>query len=333
MITIDQLAKLANVSKSTVSKALNDRPDVSRETKEKIVNIARKYDFTPNAFGKGLKTRRTGNLGVIFYRDIVPLSTNPFYSRVLEGIEAEVAVNNLNLILNIISEEQQSELPKMVREKQIDGLILVGILNKEYVERILNVYKNTILVDPKSTTACCSQVLIDNELGAFQATEYLIRKGHTRIGFISGSLDRLSFSQRYDGYQKALKRNRLPLDARLVRTGGIESGYDHVKELLIQQKPTAIFAANDINAIYGYKAIHELNMRIPRDISVVGFDDIELARLANPPLTSVRVYKEELGSLAVRMLVKIINNELKEARTVIVPTKLVERESVRDLKS
>jgi len=293
MISIKEIAKLANVAQSTVSKALNDKPDVSPVTKRKIIEIAKQYDFVPNAFGKGLKSRTTENIGIIFCREAQPLSGNPFYSRVLEGIEAELVINNYNLVLQLIPDSQQNILPKMVRQRQVDGLILAGSFREQFIQSISSNDINVVLVDPKITINSCSQVLIDNEHGGFIATQYLIQ---------------------------------------LIRTGGLENGYEHVNSLLISEKrPTAIFAANDINAIHGYKAILDNNLKIPDDISVIGFDDIDLAKYSTPSLTTVRVYKEELGSIAVRMLLKIINRDINVPITTIVPIKLIERNSVNAL--
>ncbi len=332
MITIKEIAKLANVSQATVSKALNDRPDVSPETRQKIIDLAQKHDFVPNAFGKGLKSRATENIGVIFCREVQPLSGNPFYSRVLEGIEAEVALQNYNLVLQLIPEHQQDKLPKMVRQRQVDGLVLVGIFQDEFIKNILSNGIPCIMVDPKFMIENCCQILIDNEQGAFAATQYLIQKGHQRIGYISGDLERLSFKQRFNGYKKALTYNNIAVDNALIQTGGLEKGYQHLKNLLaLENRPTAIFAANDINAIHGYKAIQELNLKIPDDISIIGFDDIDLAKYASPALTTVRVYKEELGSIAIRTLFQMIRHEIKAPVTTIVPTKIVERESVRKI--
>jgi len=332
MITIKEIAKLADVAQSTVSKALNDRPDVSPETKRKIIEIAKQYNFVPNAFGKGLKSRTTENIGVIFCRESQPLSGNPFYSRVLEGIEAELAMNNYNLVLQLIPESQQEMLPKMVRQRQVDGLILAGIFQEQFIKNILSNNIFVVLIDPKILRNNCSQVLIDNEYGAFTATQYLIQKGHRRIGFISGDLERLSFKQRFNGYKKALEYNNIAVDKALIQTGGLEKGYDHVKSLLmLDNRPTAVFAANDINAIHGYKAIQEQNLKIPDDVSIIGFDDIDLAKYSTPSLTTVRVYKEELGSIGVRTLLQMINGESKTPVTTIVPTRLIERESVKGL--
>ena len=329
MVTIKDIARLANVSLSTASKALNDRPDVSEATRKRVKEIAEKYNFSPNAFGKGLKSKTTENIGVIFCREHQPLSGNPFYSRVLEGIESEIGMNNYNLILHLIPECNQDHLPKMVREKQVDGVILVGIFRQDFVSKIIGVELPVVLIDPKSSYENCNQVFIDNEHGAFLATQYLIKAGHRKIGFISGDLSRLSFRQRYDGFVKALKINKILLQKEYVSTGGLEQGYQHVKKLLsVKNRPTAIFSANDINALYGYKAIQDMELKVPDDISIIGFDDIDLARFASPGLTTIRVFKQELGSIGVRTLFKTIKKEIQKPVHTIVPVQLIERESV-----
>lgn len=330
-LTIKDIAKLAKVSQSTVSKALNDRPDIGPETKKSILKIAEEYNFIPNATGKALKTRLTKNIGVIFRRDDNPLR-NPFFSRVLEGIEAEIAFNHFNLVLYLMPEHEKPELPKMVREKQVDGIVLVGIKNEEFVKKLQKANVPTILIDPRSIIPDCPQVLIDNENGAFLATQHLIEHGHRKIGFISGELGIPSFMHRFNGYTKALKYYNIPVNQEFIKTGGFEAGYQWTKALLeAEEKPTAIFAAYDINALHGYKAIYDFGMKIPEDISVVGFDDIDLARMATPPLTTIRVYKEELGSVAVRHLRQMIQGESKEYATTIIPVKLIKRSSVKNI--
>lgn len=333
MSSIKEIAKIANVSPATVSKALNKRKDVGEATRLKILKIAESLDFVPSSIGRNLKNRKTENVGVIVIRESQPLSGNPFYSRVLEGIEVELAINNYNLILHLLPNDNGTTLPKMLREKQVDGVILMCVVKPDFVERLRSLKINAILIDPQINTNDFNQVHIDNEHGAFEAVQHLINSGHKRIGFISGELHRLSFAQRFKGYKKALKFHNIPFDKELVQSGGLEKGYDHVTKLLqLQNRPTAIFSANDINAIYGYKAITDLGLSVPDDVSVIGFDDIELAKMASPPLTTVRVYKEELGSIAVRMLLQKINDDLDKSMTTLVPTKLVKRESVSNKK-
>jgi len=328
MTTIKDIARIANCSLSTVSKALNGRQDVSQEMKERIIQIAKEQNFAPNAFGKGLKNQKTENIGVIFCREFQPLSLNPFYSRVLEGIEAELAINNYNLVLHLLPEVYRGELPKMIKERKVDGLILVGVLQEMFINQLKAENIPIILIDPKIATDRFCQVLIDNEHGGFLATQHLINKGHTRIAFISGDLERESFRQRFTGYYKAMNYNHLPTDEKYIKSGGLELGYDHVNALLkLNPRPTAIFAANDINAIYGYKAVKDNQLNIPEDVSIIGFDDIDLAKIATPPLTTIRVYKEEMGSIAVRKLINLIN-DVEKTMTNIVPVRLIERKSV-----
>ena len=327
-LTIDEIAELAGVSKSTVSKALNNRRDVSSSTREKILTIIQEHDFTPNSLAKSLKSKRTGNIGVIFTREKRPLSNNPFFSRVLEGIEAELALNGCNLVLKIIKENKVNKLPTMIKEQQIDGLILMGIFENQFIRGLVTQQIPAVQIDPKANLPEFSQVFIDNVHGGYLATKYLLDHGHRRIGFVSGDITRLSFQQRLTGYKKALASQNIPVDESLIRTGGFEQGYQHVKYLVENSAPTAIFVANDLNALLAYSALHEMGLKIPQDMSVIGFDNIWQTEFCLPPLTTIRVYKEELGSIGVRMLLNIINGETDKPITTIVPVRLVERKSV-----
>jgi len=330
MTKIKDIAKAANVSLSTVSKALNNRRDVSEETRNRVLEIAHELDFVPRSLSKNYYRKKTENIGVIFCREYQPLSSNPFYSRVLEGIEAELTINGYNLILHLLPEDYKGESPKMLKDHTVDGVILVGSLDREFVNQLRKLNMYVVMVDPKIDVGDFNQVLIDNEQGAFSAIQYLINKGHKKIGFISGALERLSFRQRYSGYLKALKYNNLSLRKDYVKTGGLEKKYDHMSKLInLKNRPTAVFAANDINAIYGYKAVKDHKLNIPDDISVVGFDDIDLAKMTTPPLTTIRVYKEEMGSIGVRNLLRLIQGETKQVATTIIPIRLIERESVK----
>lgn len=330
--SIKEFARLANCSISTVSKALNGKQDVSTKTRNKILALAEAYNFAPNAFGKALKNKRTENIGIVFGRTDQPLLRNPFYSRVLEGIEAELAINDFNLLLHLVPEGEKFKIPKMLKERLVDGVILVGTLKTGMIEFLQERQLPVVLIDPQIQVDGLSQVCIDNEHGGFQATQFLLDRGHTRIGFISGDRDHLSFSQRFEGYRKALHFNHIDFDADLVQFGSLEAGYTLVHKLLeLKSRPTAIFSANDINAIYGYKAVKDFHLNIPEDVSVIGFDDIDLASIASPTLTTIRVYKEEMGSIAVRMLIDAIEHASSKSVTTLVPTRLVERESVRFL--
>jgi LacI family transcriptional regulator len=331
-MNIREIARIANVSPSTVSKALNNRSDINSKTRKKIIEIAEKQNYTPNFFAKGLKTKGVDQISVVFMRENAALSENPFYSKILEGIELELTLHNISLILNIIKDDAQKLLPRIMREKGVDGLILVGSMGEQTLTRILELAIPLVFVDPKRDLPETCNILIDNEHGAFLATQHLILAGHRQIAFISGELDRASFQQRYKGYLKALNFYHIESDARLIRTGGLENGYWQVIDILKHDKPSALFAANDINALHGYKAVYEKGLTIPNDISIIGFDDIDMAHLANPPLTTIHVHKAELGSIAVRTLLKMIDDPLcKNSASTILPVRLIERRSVKKI--
>jgi LacI family transcriptional regulator len=329
MRTLKDLAQAAQCSLSTVSKALNGRPDVNEHTRQRILQLAREHQFIPQIYHGNITRRLSETIGVIFCREHQPLSVNPFYSKVLEGINSELAINNFNLMLHLLPDEDTITLPRMVLNRQIDGVILVGVMKQPFIDRLCKTKLPVVVIDPKIPLDNISQVLIDNEYGAFMATQYLINKGHRHIGFVSGDLERLSFRQRFFGYQKALLFNTIDSHDNWICTGGLEKGYEQVKTLLTSfPKPSAIFAANDINAIYGYKAIQELGYRVGHDISIIGFDDIELGTLYTPSLTTIRIFKKELGASAVRMVLKHLENPEQTPVTILIPTQLVERESV-----
>jgi len=328
MPNMEDIAEIAGVSVSTVSKAINNKSDINEQTQKKILEIAEAYNYKP----KNQQLQDTGNIGVIFCHESHPVSLNPFYSRVLEGIEGEVAINNYNLLLNFFSQKDKEKIPKILDEKNVDGLILVGVIEKQFLEMVKETNIPSVLVDPKITVSDFSEIFIDNEHGSFLATQYLIKNGHEEIGFISGELDRRSFRQRYKGYQKSLKYNNLDIKDKYIKTGGLEEGYKHTEELLqLDNPPTAIFAVNDINAIYGIKAAKKNGVQVPDDLSFIGFDDIDMAKMSTPPLTTIRVYKEEMGSIAVRQLLKALNGDVNNQTNTILPIKLIERESVKEI--
>lgn len=332
MYTIKDIAKMASCSQSTVSKALNGRQDISKKTKQKILDIAARHNFVPNNSRKYNHNHRTENIGVVFCKESQPLSGNPFYSRVLEGIEGELVLNNYNLVLNLLPENAGNGIPKMIKERKIDGLIMIGIMTDDFIQQIKNIEIPVISVDPAYEHADLNKVTIDNERGAYVATKYLIDKGHKKIAFISGVLERSSFKYRFNGYAKAMKSFGLPIIKDYIKCSGVEKGYEQVSELLkLKERPTAIFSANDTNALYGYKAILDSGLNIPDDLSMVGFDDISMAKYASPPLTTVRVYKEEIGSVAVRKLLSFIDQKPDSRVHVLVPTRFVERDSVKSI--
>lgn len=333
MINIKELARLANVSKSTVSKALNNRPDIGEETKQKILKIAREHNFTPNAIAKGLSTSVTENIGIIFRREERSLSGNPFYSRVLEGIEEAALTTDYNLLLHLVPDTYE-DLPDIVRKRQVDGLLLIGTHNPAFVECIRNAAIPMVAVDPGDIVEGCHHVLIDNEKGAYLAAQYLIKCGHRRIGFIGGELKRRSFQLRLDGYKRALTENGIPIREELIECGKMEEGPFMAKNLMrLPEIPTAIFASHDIKAIQACKVINEMGLNVPKDVSVIGFDNIDLSLMVTPNISTIHVRKKKLGSIALQMLQEIMSGKVRAPLDSLVPVKLIERDSVRRIEA
>jgi len=333
MVTIKDIAKLARVSESTASKALNDRPDIGEKTKKRIQEIAKRKNFTPHALGRALRTKTTGNIGLILYlTPEVKLSRDPFFTFILEGVEAEAAIEGFNVILSIPREPASDAIPKILQEKRVDGLVVIGIMKRSILNLLAETKVPQIHVDPQIPVDHFSKVMIDNERGGREITQLLIRKGHERIAFIADDLKRLSFIQRCQGYRDALKSGGIPFNPQFVGTEFRQVFGRFASNRGGNRRPTAVVFGNDNRYIESLEDIRAMSLKVPADLSVVGFDDIFQARQLNPPLTTVRVYKEEMGSLAVRNLIRMIRKKDAMGTTTIVPVKIVERESVRALK-
>jgi len=337
-ITIYDVAKKAGVSISTASKALNGRKDVGDRTKDGICKIAKELNYEPSRFARALALRKTENVGVIsgrYYR--APVMTNPFYSRILEGIEEVMAETDYSLVTNVVKKEQIDDmvLPKMVKEKSVDGLILLGHFPKEYAEMVIDRGIPVVMADNSYDSAGADSIAADNEGGAFKAVNELIKLGHKRIAYVSRG-GRGSFQLRYDGYKRALAANNMELDESLsvfCRENHEEA--DDIREWMkrmldINPKPDALFMCNDVNAIMAINVLKDAGLSVPDDMSVVGFDNIELARHFIPSIATVNIPKEEMGRKAMSILMDVIGNKRTAKEKILVPTEFIMGGSVRN---
>ena len=333
-ITIYDVAKKAGVSISTASKALNDRKDVGEKTKEKIKQIAKELSYEPSHFARGLAMKKTGNIGVLTVRYYsTPMLTNPFYSKIIEGIEEGLIDSELNLITNVLRKEQMEsfELPKMVKEKNVDGLILLGYIPEKFVELIVNKALPVIVVD-NYVNENISMIVTDDEGGAYSAVSYLVKTGHKKIAYISGPSPRMSFRKREEGYKRALNENNLPVNPNFILYNDSEEpGYEWMKKILqYGEKPDAIFTSNDVTAILCINMLRECGLKVPDDISVIGFDNIEMGQHFIPSLSTIDIDKERIGIKAVNILSDKIKNKTKSVERIIFPVSLIIRDSVKN---
>ncbi len=327
-ITIKDIAKMAKVAPSTVSRALNNKGRMSNATRERILRLAQELGYHPNINAKGLATNRTGNIGIIIHRRHKPLpgSFYDFYGTIIIGVEEEAGNQGYNFIFSSVDSEPV--VPRCVQERRVDGLVIMGCdISRDLILKLKDDGVPLVLVDHHMEGV--DSVAVDNTGGAYKAVEYLIELGHREIGFIAERLTDLSFEERFEGYKLALKEHGLRYDPALIAEGfkRPDHGYVAMKKLLEQGTLSAVFAANDSTAVGAIRAIKEEGLRVPDDIAVVGFDDGGLASQAVPPLTTVRVYREKMASAAAKRLIELIENPDQSPVQLTLPTKLIVRES------
>jgi LacI family transcriptional regulator len=326
-VTILDVATCAGVSAMTVSRVLNTPEIVSAKTKERVEKAIRVLGYTPNALARGLKgSTRTIAL-------IIPDISNSFFTHIVHGAEAVARTFNYTLFLGNSDsslEIQDQYLSKMLSH-QIDGLLIVpmGNASKEALERVQGKGVPVVLMDAKVPGLKADQVVGDNRKGGFELTQHLISLGHTRIALVSGSQDISTMRERQQGYKQALRHHQLPFEPEyVIRTDfSPKEGYEAVQKLLdLRQSPTALVALSNLLVVGVLQALRDLGLRVPEDMAVVCYEDIELASALQPFLTVMAQPAKEFGSIGAEFLLeRIANPEAKLRSTVLSPSLLVRR--------
>ena len=331
-ITIKDVARKAGVSVSTVSLVINNKPGVTDATRQKILKTIDELNYHPHHFARGLASKRKGNIGFILTTYHFSRA-EPFYTRIFLGSELEARNHNYYILLTTVeSKFSRKDIPRFLLEKNIDGVILAGKIPAGLIGYLNRFDLPVIYIDYVPPKGKSLAILMDNVDGAIQAVTHLNEKGHKKIAFIGGDISHPSIGARLEGYKSALKKNRIPVSENLIFTSAsdttTQSGYEMTCHLLEQKTPfTAIFAANDAMAFGCMKCLREKHIRIPDQVALVGFDDVEIASQMEPKLTTVRVNKEDMGALAVKTMVDIIHSERMLQGKFLVPVELVVRES------
>ncbi len=332
--TIKDVAKKAGVSITTVSFVLNKRSNVviSEEVKKRVLNVAREMDYHPSAMAAGLAGRRTRNLGVVFYQEDKIIS-NQFYSFVIEGMVKEAADKYFNLLFSFVENAYNGyqNLPKIIREKNVDGVLLIGRVEAEMVKDIQGRHLPVLAIDNYPFLKSIDTIQIDNKQGGTMAVEHLIRLGHKNIGLLSIAKGRPSIEERKEGWINAhAKHDLAPNEAFAFECESLsfQSGYEKTKEVLKKNKKiTALFCVNDEMAAGALRAAHEMGRLIPADLSIVGFDNITMSNYTDPPLTTVSPAKEYMGKLAVSRVLEMIENKETPPKRQVIPVELIIRNS------
>ncbi len=334
-ISIKDIARVANVSYSTVSRALNDSPRVKPQTKALIKRVAAEMGYLPSAVARSLVTRRTNTLGVV-----VTTITDLFFAEVIHAIEETALKHNYNVILTNSGGSPVRELAALrsLRERRVDGIILIsGCTDRETRCTEEGTDTPVVIVNNAHREHIGYSVEVDNAAGSREAICHLLSLGHRRIAHIAGPAREWDAIERLRGYEESLQAAGLAVDRELLFPGDNQpqGGIAGMRYLLaLQAPPTAVFCYNDATAIGAMRTACAAGLRIPDDMSIVGFDDIDLARYFEPPLTTVAQPKQQMGSLAVEMVLQLVSNVQQadqanqiEVKDCVLPSRLVVRES------
>lgn len=326
------VAELAGVSIGTASQALNNKNNVALETRQRVLEAAEKLGYLQVV---RKPSGRIATIGVLMKTHPHERYANPFYSYVLSGAERECQRQNLSMMYASIEVDEYSKAkawPPML-DQDLDGLLIVGALLEE---TLIEITRQTsipiVLVDGYTDANTYDSILIDNVSGAYQATTYLIERGHRNIGLIGSSPDGYpSIRERRKGYQRALRAAGLEAN-HYIQEGLLsrEASY-HATLALLKRAPevSAIFACNDDTAVGVMRAARDIGRDIPQDLSVIGFDDIDLSQELQPPLTTMHVDKVQMGALGIRHLVERAQDPSQPILTISLGTQLMVRGSVR----
>ncbi len=323
------VARRAGVSVTTVSHVINETRFVSEELRRRVYQAIEELNYRPDAIARSLRRRRTQNIGMI-----VPDISYPFLAEVAKGVEDRGFELGYNVILCDSNGDLEREAAciEFLREKRVDGIVFVAAgESADHVRSLIEQGMPVVVCDRELPGVEVDTVIADNVESGYQATEHLIRSGHRRIGCIAGPEGLCISAKRLQGYRRALEEYSIPFREELVIHSDFRclGGYRAMEELLSQldDPPTAVFACNDLTAMGAICAASRRQLRIPRDIAVIGCDDIALASFTNPSLTTIVQPKYEMGAIAVEMLVKRIKDKDRPVTRRVLPTELVIRDS------
>jgi len=330
-ITLKMIAHKAGVSAMHVSRALNNKPGVKKDLREKILKIARQQHYQPHIIARSLVLQKTHTIGLI-----IPCVTHSFFPEITRSVEDVAHSRGYNVLLchSDDNAQREEEEIRLLLSRKVDGLAIVPAtdkINLTVYEQLMKKRVPFCFIDRFYKRLKTSCVITDDKKGAEEAVSYLLSLGHRYIGHIAGPLYLSTAWERYKGYSNALLKNGIKTKTELIRgkkSYEEDGGYQAMKEFLEMKRiPSAIFAANDLLAIGAMKAIKEEGLKIPRDISLVGFADIRMASLLAVPLTTVRQPAREMGRLAAELLIDEIEKKRKQLTQIRLPVRLIIRDS------
>lgn len=324
-VTIQDVARIAGISVSTVSRVINGRLDVSPDTKQRVLEVVEELGFTTNLAARSMRSLKKNLIGLI-----MPDIAYPFAIEVMKGVNRAIAQSEFDLLVYTTGDVRKSgrayaerKYVSLLSNSISDGVIIVAPVVAEF-----NTDQPIVSIDPVMSYPSYPSVHATNYQGAVDAMDYLLSLGHSRIGYIGGRVELESSNRRLSGYRDSLEKAGIPIDEELITSGDYttQTGITGARQLLaLQNRPTAIFASNDQMAMGVYQVMEEEGIRIPEDISLIGFDNIPESKYLG--LTTVDQFISEMGYKATEMLIKIINGVPLDDETHKMQTKLIIRNS------
>jgi LacI family transcriptional regulator len=332
-MNLEDIAKKAGVSRSTVSRVINNDPKVSQETRRRVLEVIEQEHFSPNPAARALVTRRSEIIGVVIPTvENIFFTDNSYFPMLLAGLGSATRRSDYAMLLWLgeVSFDDEKLIRKVSGNRLVDGLVIASLPSDHPLFRHLSAIKTPFVMveKPIHGAELTNYVTIDNVESARAATQHLISLGRRKIAHITGHLNISDAQDRLIGYKQALTEAGLPIDPNLIYEGffSIRAGYAGMKRLL-QFAPDALFAAGDTIAIGALQAMHEVGARCPEDVAIVGFDDIDVATQSIPRLTTMRQPVQYKGEMAARVLIDLLEGRVQAPQHILLPTELIIRES------
>jgi LacI family transcriptional regulator len=327
-MNLEEVARLSGFSRSTVSRVINNDPNVSTTTREKVLTIVKQVNFQPNSVARSLAAGRTRILGLIIPRGVSELFTDPYFPTQIQGVASACNSHDHSVMLWVAEPEyERRKMSQFIHNHLMDGVIVSSMLMDDpVVKSLIESSLPFVLIGRHPSDPGVSYVDVDNRTSSRDAVLHLLRLGRRRIGLVAGPQTMISGYDRQQGYFDGLRSRGIQVNNDLVSEGDYtETGGYMAAQRLIPHKPDAIFASSDAMALGALRALRDAGLRVPEDVAVVGFDDMPFSSRTEPPLTTIRQPVYRMGVTAVEILLDLIDNPDSTPRRIVLPTELVIR--------
>ncbi|WP_201005121.1 LacI family DNA-binding transcriptional regulator [Paenibacillus glycanilyticus] len=334
--TIKEIARRAGVSKSTVSRIISGNGYSSPEARDKVLGLVEELQYKPNAVARAMVSQRTHNIGVLLYRSELPIASHPFYGKIVDAVLLEAARLNYSIFVTTDPDMSYRSADFMI-EKRVDGLILISRLQQNVIDHITSFGIPFVMVNGSTDVDGVIHIVNQDEEGGRMVAEFLTQTGHERIFVVAGPQSHRSHHLRLKGFTTSIRQAGIQeADAAIqsAATSTFAEGYEIMSrewEQFREGEYTALFATNDMLAMGAMKFLLEQSVRIPEQVSVVGFDDVDFAEMFSPSLTTVKVDTGDMGTQSVRLLDQLIRQEQNVAHPNQLVPRLIVRQSTRSL--